>query len=202
MSAVTFTGSSASYGAGIYGTDGAIFVGTDLSFTGNTASYGGGLALTYSSSATLTDCDISDNTSTFGGGVLARDSEVTLSGTTIEDNDAHYGGGVNIDGGTFTMSSGTNIDGNAASFGGGILVGGDASFVCVGSTSETTGVWGNTGGSRNGGAYLSESTATITSTTCDWTGTVDNSPTDIYTYLGRSYSKGDNATFTCALGRC
>ena len=52
-----------------------------------------------------------------------------------------------------------------------------------------------------GGAYVSSTSATLSSTTCDWTGTSDNSLYDIVMTI-YYFNYGNNASFTCSGSSC
>ncbi len=203
LDAVEIKGGSATSGGGVYVTA-ATLDGDTVFLEDNEATNGGGLYLSGSSAeVTLADSLVSGgNATTSGGGAyLVSGGTLTVTGTEITENSAgSYGGGVYLSASSFAMSSGSNVDGNTSSLlGGGLYLTGGADVSCSGSSSTTAGVWGNTA-LLGGGAYMSTSD-TISSTTCDWTGTTDNTLYDIVIVI-YYYTKGNNATFTCTGSGC
>ena len=201
LDGVDMISGEADYGGAMYAVNGAITA-TDLLMYDNNSDYGGAI---YGSklTGTLTSSTISGGYATqYGGGVyLVNSSNLALSDSEILENAASNGGGAYLSAATLSMSSGSNIDGNTASLlGGGLYLASTAAFSCTGSSSLTAGVWGNTA-TAAGGAYVSSTSATITSTTCDWTGTEDNSLYDIVLTL-YYFNYGNNASFTCSGYSC
>jgi hypothetical protein len=195
-------GAATSYGGGFYGS-GCILHASHTDITSNAARTGGGM-YTGGDRDELSDTNISDNSATSGGGGIAQAGGTkSLTLCTVSGNTAgSVGGGVYLlAGGTLTLETASNVRENTAASGGGVYVAGSAGLTCTGSARSTGGIWGNTA-VRGGGAYLGDTTATITSSTCDWTGTIDNSGYDSWTSLSNAYTKEDDETFTCTAGGC
>jgi hypothetical protein len=129
LTACTFTGNAAGYGAGILN-EGSLTV-TGCTFTGNhaanstvTQSNGGALAAVNGVTAVLNSNFGGNIADTDGGGLRNDGGQMTVSNCTFTGNHANYGGGVYnggwlASGGTLTMTGCTFVGNSVAGGGGG-----------------------------------------------------------------------------------
>lgn len=185
----------------------------ELSGTGSI--YGAGAYLELDvGTATITDSEFSSNGFApssagygYGGGIYATGTPVTVSGTTLATNTAYRGAGLYLNGGSWAADASSVISGNTAfDRGGAAYINSTSSFECTGSASTSDGFTGNAAGSYGGGFYIDDSSSTLTATSCDTgSGSSDNlvgtAASDIYAG-GRTYSYGDDASFTCSNWAC
>ncbi|MDP2316160.1 MAG: right-handed parallel beta-helix repeat-containing protein [Pseudomonadota bacterium] len=196
----------------------------------NDATYGGGVAAASTAWVSLLGTTVQDNIATTNGGgiwvatgalidisdgsavayneagrggglYLEGSGDATLDDSSVEANSASgasgLGGGVYVNTGTFAMTNGATVHSNTASDGGGLLI-----YTGSASCATGTGIYANTATNNGGGIYLDDTAGSFTATDCDFSGTGDNSPDDVYAVYGSYASYGSTATFACTLGLC
>ena len=181
----------ATYGGGVF-LYGATLDAGSATIRDNDADDGGGVFMTDSSNS-LSNATVSGNTADYGAGLLSEDyNGQTVDSVDFSSNVGSYGGGIYVYGGSMDLSNST-LDGNTADYGGGILLiqSGDLSIdTCTITTN------GATGGGNGGGLLLYA--GDLTSKSTDWgSGSSDNNPEDIYSWVTDSVSSGTTGTFTC-----
>jgi parallel beta-helix repeat protein len=132
-------------GGAIRSTFGSGVTASECEFEGNSVAseigaFGGAI---YDSGGvvTLTDCAFTSNTATAGGAFTSYISTVTQTGCTYTDNSSNFAGAV-YDAMSFATYEGCTFDGNVAN---------------------------DTGSDNSGGAYVANTTATVTMTGCVFT---------------------------------
>jgi hypothetical protein len=121
ISGLTISGSTASYGGGIFNY-GNLSLANSTVTHGYATKYGGGIMNTGTGTLTLTDCTISGN-SAFNGGGLDDRGTATLTDCTISGNAArsYYSvGGMLVENSATATLSGCTISGNSAPSVGGL----------------------------------------------------------------------------------
>src|SRR5262249_51638580 len=98
VSACTFSGNSAEYGAGICNSSAsATLIVKDSVFSGNVANIGGGGIAGVGGKVTVSGCTLTGNSASVGGGIdNAYNSTMTVSGCTLSYNKTVYGDGGGI----------------------------------------------------------------------------------------------------------
>ena len=199
---VAFTDGEAPGGAGAY-----VYGGTadfeDCEFSGNVGNSGAGALFAYQGAYVLcTRVDFEDNEGVIDGGAVAVsvNSSVILDACTLSSNTAQKGGAIALKASDaeVSLTGGTTVTYNTATYGGGVYLDEGGTFTC-----ESSDINYNTASSKGGGAYLADSSDSLSSTSCDW---LYNSPTgDDVNGAGfnQAYSEGSNETFTCTgTGTC
>jgi parallel beta-helix repeat protein len=147
----TFSGNTASDGAGMYNCYGSPSL-TNCNFTGNTAPYGcGGGMYNVKASPILTNCIFTGNTAASGGGMYEYSSSPTVIGCSFNRNTASSGGGAYNSSGSSTTLMNCSFSGNAASQWGGGFYSESSSILTNCAFS------GNTATYSGGGMYIRSS---------------------------------------------
>ncbi len=184
FSGLTVTGNTAGYiSGGLYLTHGP-FTLDDVLISGNQSAYGGGL-MGYYGTLSMSDCEVSGNAATtWGGGAYLHTASLSLDSCQIFGNQA----------GTST----------AYGAGGGVFAYNGSSIGCIGSASETAGIYLNSA-YYGGGVYLYDAYAAVVSSACDWgtsTAGDDNWWGDVSSPYFWAASFGVDASFTCVGTAC
>ncbi|MEC8381212.1 MAG: MopE-related protein [Myxococcota bacterium] len=219
----TFDGNLADTGGGALHVYSGSFAGDLLTVENNDAGSVGGAVFIGSgystdpvtTSSILDSAFVSNSSGLYGGAFVYLEGTHSIENTLIMSNDADtLGGGLFIgdnfdDNGVATnvtvdMISSVVTD-NTADFGGALMVQLNAQLTCSGTSSEVAGVYdnGNTGTSGGGVVYLYD-TAQFLGNSCDMgSGSTDNNPADIYSFVaGSNTDYGDDATFNCSGSGC
>lgn len=159
----TITGSTASYGAGIYCYSGCLAAIVNNAITGNTASsYGGGVCCDqYAASPTIANNRISGNTAAGGAGISCWWGSPTIASNTITGNttaSSGSGGGILCYDDANPTIANNAIVGNTASAGGGI-----SCVTSFGKIANNT-ITGNVASTSGGGIYCFSSFLTVANT--------------------------------------
>jgi len=233
ISGLTLTNGAATEGGAIYVDDGAVSL-DDCAVHGNSASDDGGAIFVDGGSLELIDSSVYENSAgDSGGAVYVSGGSIAVTDSTVSENSADYGGGGLYLTGSSSAGleiEGSSLSGNSAQVGGGAIwssavsvtlsdsllsdnfgfqggglyLSSGASASCTGSSSTSAGVTANSAVAGGGGAYLTSSSASLDSDTCDWGASSsddDNSPSDV-AVGSTSYAFGDDASFTCSSGSC
>jgi hypothetical protein len=111
VSSCTVSGSSATYGGGIYNGGGTVTV-SSSTLSGNLAYYAGGGIYNGGGTVAVSGSTLSGNQAYDDGGALFNDGTLMVSGCTVSGNVAYYGGGI-WNSGTATLTTST-LSNNAA----------------------------------------------------------------------------------------
>ena len=137
---------------------------------------GGGLSLGDGATLVMAYSEVTGNTSQEGGGLAASGAKITLVSSSVTANTAQYGAGVALS---------------------------DDSILDCGISGTPGGFWANEATGWGGAAWLTDdSDTTLTSESCDWTGSKDNKPHDIAIGENASHSYGDEESFFCDSSGC
>lgn len=111
-----------------------------LTVTNGTASYGAGIYVTDGATLDLRDCTLSDNSANLGGAIEVFDyGNLVMDNCLVTGNDAYAGGGIRVTEGTATITNST-FSGNTAYQGGGLHL---ASYADSGKSGRGRGVYSN-----------------------------------------------------------
>jgi hypothetical protein len=194
----------------------------------NAAVVQGGGMMVVDATVTMEDSTVLDNAASLGGGFSVYEGSLAVADSVIDGNAADNGGGIAMGGGAATASitasqvsnnTATNNGGglwssaatvalndtlvelNQAANGAGAYVSDAGSLACTGSPSVVAGFLSNVATTLGGGVALASS-ATLTSTSCDW-GTTgeENTPEDVYASTAYAAYAADE-TFTCTSAGC
>ena len=165
-------------------------------------------AYVYLSGTTVTGNQQLTSQDTFGGGIYLNDGDIVLTNASqISENEAEYGAGVLVFGGTSStvqMSDGAEITDNEGAYYAGLFLD-TATFSCIGSASDSTGITSHLDG---GGIYVHYEhgpSTLLEADLCDFgsTGSPDDnfddstSGRDVYVAGDGWYSYADDASFLC-----
>ncbi|HJN72290.1 MAG TPA: MopE-related protein [Myxococcota bacterium] len=186
----------ATYGGGVF-LYGATLDGDDATIRDNDADDGGGVFMTDSNNS-LSNATVSGNTADYGAGLLSENYSGQFVDTVdFSSNVGSYGGAVYVYGGSMEIENST-LDANTASYGGGILLILDGTLTVDACTLTNNGA---TGGGDGGGLLIYK--GDLWSYSTDWgSGTSDNTPEDIYSWVTDSASSGTSTAFSCDESGC
>ncbi len=204
----------ADYGGGayiVYGTHTAELRGLDVHDNAATT-YGGGLSI-IETTTTITASSIHDNLAGAGAGLrLANWADVTLDGTLVYENVATGGGG-----GIYTHARWEDLsndlwlvdsavyDNSAGTWGGGVQLNWTDAW-CLGDTTGSYGVYGNTAVSGGSDVYAYANNTygdnTVTAVGCDLGDPRDGTDGELYLEGVGTYTYGLDADFDCDASAC
>ena len=191
--AAVFSNNVAYDGGALAATPGCDVTVEDTTFADNVSEDDAGAVRLDGLTATFRDVRFERNVARDCGALFINEADVLIEGAWFEGNVSTdtQGGAVLHYYGELTVRDATFVANDANGYGGAMTLFGDATLEDVTFTDNTT--------TEGGAIYTWTAYGELTCAGCSFTG---NSPDDVATDLGGSYTFGADADFTCDAGGC